>query len=143
MAAPSFSFLLSKDEFLDFSCLWSGTRKYLNDAWEVTVSKSVKPRGITVNETGALLQPLSTISMYGAKPVERIEVYERTDLDENDEAESVQYDQALVFHHGNRRFCIACSLNGPGLAEDLKFSEDEAGIDRLLEYSSLRLTLTS
>jgi hypothetical protein len=142
LAAWKLSMLIRKDNFVNFSCEWSKTPRFMNDSWLITVSESSDPIGIDRDETGALVSPC-TISMYHAKPIRKIEIfdYSYSERDE-DPAESVHYDQAILFNCEEKRsFCIACMLNGPGIAEYLHFSEDERVVREMLKDSKSRLVL--
>ena len=103
--------MVSKDIFINFSCDWSETPRFLNDSWLITVSESRNPIGIDRDESGALLEPC-TISMYRAKPIRNIEIFEYQDEDDETPEESVHYDQAIHFKcDEDRSFCIAlCSV---------------------------------
>ena len=141
LAAWSLSMLISKDKFVNFSCEWSETPRFLNDSWLVKVSESSNPIRIERNETGALVAPC-TISIYFAKPIRKIEIFNHDWEDDQDSEESVHYDQAILFHcEEERDFCIAYMLNGPGLAEYLHFSEDKFVIQDMLSQSKSRLVL--
>jgi hypothetical protein len=142
LAAWKLSMLISKDNFVNFSCEWAETPRFMNDSWLITVSESSDPIGIERNESGALVSPC-TISMYYAKPIRKIEIFDYS-YSENDEdqEESVHYDQAILFNCEEKRsFCIACMLNGPGIAEYLHFSEDNRVIQEMLSESNRRLVL--
>ena len=141
LAAWKLSMFLKKDLFVNFSCQWSETPRYLNDSWLIEVAEAVEPIGILRNESGALIEPC-TISMYKAQPIKKIEIFEyRYDLDEGAE-ESVNYDRAIVFRCAEgRSFCISCMLNGPGIATYVHFSEDDDVIREMIDQSSIRLVL--
>jgi hypothetical protein len=141
LAAPQMSMLVSKDIFINFSCDWSETPRFLNDSWLITVSESRNPIGIDRDESGALLEPC-TISMYRAKPIRNIEIFEYQDEDHETPEESVHYDQAIHFKcDEDRSFCIACMLNGPGISEYLHFSEDVHVIREMASQSKCRVVL--
>jgi hypothetical protein len=141
LAAPQLSLLISKEIFVNFYCDWSETPRLLNDSWLITVSESENPSGIDRNESGALLAPC-TISLYHAKPIRKIEIFAYRYEDDETPEESVHYDQAIVFKcDEGRSFCIACMLNGPGISEDLHFSEDAQVIREMVSHSKSRLVL--
>ena len=132
--------LISKNNFVNFSCEWAETPRYLNDSWLITVSESSDPIEIDKDESGALVGA-STIKMYFAKPIRQIEIFSSY-REDDDPQESVHYDQAILFHcEEERNFCIACMLNGPGVATYLHFSEDNAVIQEMLNTSNSRLIL--
>jgi hypothetical protein len=81
--------------------------------------------------------------MYSAQPIRKIEIFEyRYAPDDEGPEESVHYDQAILFDCAEERtFCIACLLNGPGIAHDLHFSEDTGVIHEMLNGSTVRLVL--
>jgi len=54
----------------------------------------------------------------------------------------VNFSCEWLFHcDDGRAFCIACMLNGPGVAEYLHFSEDQRVIQEMLIHSTSRLCL--
>jgi len=133
--------LLSKDAFINFSCKWSETPQFLNDSWQITVAKDGEPLDIAQNASGALIDPC-TISMYHATPIEKIEILEYSYAAEDEgPEEAVAYDQAILFHCADRNFCIACILNGPGIATYLHFSENAEVIQQLVSESTVRLVI--
>jgi hypothetical protein len=141
LAAWKLSLLVSQDKFVNFTCEWSETSRFLHDFWLITVSESSDPVGIDKNESGALVGA-STISMYHAKPIQKIEIFECSYTENEYPEESVHYDQAILFRcEEERNFCIACMLNGPGIAEYLHFSEDGGVIQEMLSQSVRRLIL--
>jgi hypothetical protein len=142
LAASKLSILIKKDHFVNFSCEWSETPRYLNDSWLIEVAESSNPIGIQQDDSGALIAPC-TISLYRAQPIIKIQIYDYCYAPEDEgPEESVQYDQAILFHCAEERaFCIGCLLNGPGIANDLHFSEDAGVIQELLNGSTNRLVL--
>jgi hypothetical protein len=141
LAAPTLSMLASKDHFINFSCKWSETPQFLNDSWQITVAEHSDPLDIAQNASGALIDPCS-ISMYHATPIEKIEILEYSYAAEGEGAEeAVTYDQAILFHCADRSFCIACMLNGPGIAEYLHFSENVEVIQQMVSESTVRLVI--
>lgn len=142
LAAWTLSMSLEKNSFMNFSCQWSETPHFLNDAWQITVAEGKGPLGIRVDESGALISPC-TISMYKAKPIERIEILAFTNAADNEGVEeTVNYDQALLFTcEGARAFCIGCLHHGPGIAEWMHFSEGPEVINEIVAGSSVRLVL--
>jgi hypothetical protein len=142
LAARTLSMLLSKGDFMNFRCEWSETPRFMNDSWQITVAEDVVPLNIATNDSGALIEPCK-ISMYQAKPIRKIEVFCYTNLPDGEtEEETVNYDQAILFScEDDRAFCIGCSLNGPGVADYLHFSEDPEVIRSITEGSSIRQTL--
>lgn len=142
LAAWTLSMLLEKNSFMNFSCDWSESPHFLNDSWQITVVEERNPLKIMVDESDALVFPC-TISMYKAKPIEKIEILAFTNAGDNEGAEeTVNYDQALLFTcEGARIFCIGCLHHGPGIAEWMHFSEDPEVIDEIVAGSSVRLVL--
>jgi hypothetical protein len=134
--------LLPNDSFLNLSCQWSETPHFLNDSWQITVAEQRYPLKIAVSESGELISPC-TISMYEAKPIEKIEIFAFTNSADNEgDLETVSYDQAILFNcAGARTFCVGCMLDDPGMAEYLHFSEDQAVIENIVDGSSIRLVL--
>jgi hypothetical protein len=142
LAAWKLSILIKKDYFVNFSCKWSETPRYLNDSWLIKVAESSNPIGIQQDDSGALIAPC-TISMCKAQPIIKIQIYDYCYAPEDEGPdESVQYDQAILFHCAEERaFCISCLLSGPGIAEDLHFSEDAGVIQEMIDGSTVRLVL--
>ena len=149
LTAPSFSILV----FDKITRNWSNqyvvirSNRYespvtLTDYWQMLVSCEDKPDQIDVDSTGAVVAPC-TIKYYQATPVTKIEIYEFEWSDElNQVRETVRYDQAIRFEQeSGKAFCIACQLNGPGIATEVHISEDEATIGQFLEGSRLRVCL--
>jgi hypothetical protein len=151
LTAPAFSIpVFSKtsghctNRYVVIRCDWSETPHTMSDYWRMSVSDKGAPYGIQVNSDHALIAPCS-IQFYHAAPIERIQVYQ-FEASAGDEQclEIVTYDQAIHFQSANgRSFCIACQLNGPGIATDVHLSEDADTITQLLEGSQLRLSITA
>jgi len=150
VAAPSFSVSISDQigdawvhRFVNLKATWSETPRFMNDYWEIQASDDQTPVGISVNAENAMLSPCS-ISFYenGGSMIARIEIYSLSVSDFEDDNESVLYDKALQFVRENgSSFCVACQLNGPGIAEFVRLSEDPKVIQEFLEDCALRLTL--
>jgi hypothetical protein len=146
LAAPSLSILVFdrvtgnwRNEYIVIRCNWHETPLMLNDYWQILVSREDKPNQIDVNSTGAVVAPC-TINYYQATPITKIEVYEFEWVDQGQE--SIRYDNAIRFEQGNgQAFCVACQLNGPGIATDVHISEDPVVISQFLAGSRLRLCL--
>src|SRR5258707_255851 len=83
LAAWTLSMLLGKDSFMNFSCQWSETPHFLNDSWQITVAEDCVPLRILLSDSDALVEPC-TISMYGAKPIQRIEIHSYTNGGDNE-----------------------------------------------------------
>ena len=149
LTAPSFSIPVSGEKagewthkYVVIRCEWSETPRTLTDFWRILVSFEDKPNGIGVDLTGAVIAPC-TINLYNAKPISKIEVYEfQLKSGEGMDLESVKYDRAIRFEQeGGKPFCVACQLDGPGIATEVHFSEDEATVREFLEGSQLRVCL--
>jgi hypothetical protein len=147
--APSFSIQFSDEiagkwfhNYANIRCEWSETPLTHTDFWSILVSCEDKPFGIDVASNGATMAPC-TVSFYNAKPIRKIEVYEHRWSDERGgEVEAVRYDQAIRFEQeGGAPFCIACQLNGPGIATELHISESESTVSEFLEGSRLRVCI--
>jgi len=143
LAAWTFAMLIEKGRFINFACQWSETPIFLNDSWLLQVSESDDPVNIDKSEDGAY-RGVCTISIYGAQPIERVEVFEyQSETDQDHPEETTLYDQALIFQcAGGRSFCICCMLNGPGIATYLHFSEDISVMEEMIRGSRNRLVLT-
>jgi len=151
LTSPSFSIPVSDQtaekwvhKHVNFSFEWFETPLTLTDYWKIAVSIDDKPQGIEVNSTGAIVAPC-TINFYESKPINRIEVFEfNWSAGQEIDMEMVTYDNAIRFEcEGGRAFCIACQLNGPGIATEVHLSENEAVISEFLEGSRLRMSLTA
>jgi hypothetical protein len=58
------------------------------------------------------------------------------------DAESVVYDRAIRFQRQDgSSFCIACQLNGPGIATEVHVSDEEETIADLLGGCTLRVSI--
>ena len=143
LAAWTLSMLLGQGSFMNFTCQWHETPYYLNDSWQITVTEDSDPINIAKDSTGAFLG-VCNISMFFAKPIEKIDIFAYTNSADNEgPEETVNYDQAILFScEGEKAFCIGCMLNGPGIATYLHFSEDRSAIQTIVERSTIRLTLT-
>lgn len=141
LAAWTLSMLLEKDSFINFSCEWSETPKFLNDSWQITVTTGTDPLNIPKNDSGAYISPCN-IHMYSSGPIRKIEIFEYSYKSTHEGIEeAVHYDQALLFHCEARSFCIACMLNGPGIATSMHFSEDASVVQEMIRESTVRFTL--
>jgi len=143
LAAWTLSMDLGQHSFMNFSCAWQETPNFLNDSWLITVEEDSSPLNIARNDDGAYIG-VCHIHMYFAKPIRKIDVFAYTNSADNEgPEETANYDQAVLFTcEGDRAFCIGCMLNGPGIATYLHFSEDQSGIQTIVEHSTVRLTLT-
>jgi hypothetical protein len=140
LASPSLAMLLEKNRYLNFTCERFETPHYLNDSWQIRIAQSSNPLDIPQNSSGALIAPC-TINMYGTHSITKIAIYEYLRMEEEVE-ESVQYDQSILFECSDgHSFCIACMLNGPGIATYLHFSEDKKVIQEMTGESHVRLIL--
>ncbi len=151
LAAPSFSIPLLDEidgtwrhRFVNVSCQWFETPRFLNDYWRLIVTSDTKPEGIELNASNAMVGPC-TMHFYGdVSPISTIDVYELQRLLDTPDDEAVLYDKVICFRCENgRSLCIACQLNGPGLATDVHFSEDEKTMSEFLDGTRLRLTINS
>jgi hypothetical protein len=151
LTAPSFSIPVFdritghwSNRYVVIRCNWSETPLTLTDYWQMLVSCEAKPDRIDVDSTGAIVAPC-TIKYFQATPIRKIEVYEfkrSPGLDQG--RETVRYDQGIRFEQeSGKAFCIACQLDGPGIATEVHISEDDATISQFLEGSRLRVCLTS
>jgi hypothetical protein len=140
--SPSLSFLIGPREWLTLSCEWLETPRTYNDYWRLIVSRENWPAGIEMDATGAILAPC-TIHFYESPRITGIEVYTKQWDSENETGgERVAYDSFLRFiREGGREFCVGCQLNGPGIATEVHFSEDEETIRDFLLDAELRIEL--
>lgn len=150
LTAPSFSILVFDkvtrnwaEQYIVVRCKWYETPLVFSDYWQILVSCEDRPDQIDVDSAGAVVAPC-TINFYLATPITKIEVYEFEWSDEVDLGrETVRYDKAIRFEQeSGKTFCIACQLNGPGIATDVHISEDAATISQFLHGSRLRVCLT-
>ena len=149
VAAQSFAILISgqignrwSHRFLNLKAIWSETPRLMIDYWELQAFEDQRPLGISVNAENAMLSPCS-IHFYenGGSEVTKIQVYTLSSPDPEDLDESVVYDKVIDFVRANgTSFCIACQLNGPGIANDVHLTEDPAVRQEFLEDCQLRLT---
>lgn len=151
VTAPSFSIPVSSNvegrwvhKYFNFHCEWFETPHTLTDYWQIFVSHDEKPQDVEVNPQNALMAPC-TIKYFLSTPINHIEVYEfRWTAGEGQNLESVTYDNAIHFHLENgKSFCIACQLDGPGIATEIHISDDDETIRTFLEGSQLRLSITA
>jgi hypothetical protein len=150
VSAPSFSVSISDQagdqwihRFLNFKSSWSETPRFLNDYWELQAFENDAPLGISQNSEKAMMAPCS-VSFYenGSSAVTSIKVYTFSVLDIEDENESVTYDKVIQLCRDNgSSICLACQLNGPGIAEDVHLSEDPLVIQSFLDGCQLRFEL--
>jgi len=141
LAGWKLSMMLSNKLFMTFECEWQETPFFLMDSWGIKVKLAQNPLGIALNADGALID-CSHIHIYESSSIERIEVYRFADEYQRDEvAESVEFDGALVFRSQRRDFVIGCSMDGPGIATYLHFSEDARVIAELTDGAECRLVL--
>ena len=148
VAAQSFSISVSDQigdrwshRFLNLKAKWSETPRFMNDYWELQALEDQRPLGIHVNAENAMVSPCS-IHFYknGGSEVTKIQVYTLSSPDLEDDSESVVYDKVIEFVRANgTSFCIACQLNGPGIAEDVHLTEDPSIREAFLENCQLRL----
>jgi hypothetical protein len=148
-AAPSFSIPIFdkitgnwSHQYVVIRCSWAETPLCFSDYWQLVVSIEDRPNGIDVDPQGALIAPC-TIRYFQAAPVSKIEIFEfRISEGSRQEKETVRFDRAIRFLQENgRAFCIACQLDGPGIATDVHISDDEHMISEFLAGSELRLCL--
>ena len=150
VSAPSFAISISDQvgdqwvhRFLNFKALWSETPRFLNDYWELLAFEDEAPLCISQNSERAMLAPCS-VSFYenGSSAIASIKIYTFSVLDTEDENESVMYDKVIQLCRDNSSsICLACQLNGPGIAEDVHLSEDPLVIQSFLDGCQLRLEL--
>jgi hypothetical protein len=144
LASWALSMMKGVGSFITFECERRETPYFMLDSWIIHVAESSQPLRIERNESDGLIS-CSTISIYNATPVEAIDVYRFTDSHEDKGvSEAVEYDGAIIFRcEQGKQFAIGCSLNGPGIAEFVHFSEDTGVIADLIGSGKLRLTLPS
>ena len=146
LTAPSFSIPVFdritgywSNRYVVIQCNWFETPLTFTDYWHIHVSSEDKPDRIPVNFTGAIVAPC-TINYFQVTPISGIEIYEvELSFGLDPARETVRYDNALRFvQESGKAFCIACQLNGPGIATDVHISDDDATIAQFLEGSQLR-----
>jgi hypothetical protein len=124
-------------------CEWFETPETRTDYWQLFVDNEDKPYGIDFSESQGMMAPC-TINFYGhSSPILRVEVYKFSwPPTEQLDAENVVYDRAIRFQrHDGSSFCIACQLDGPGIATEVHVSDDEETIADLLRGSTLRVSI--
>jgi hypothetical protein len=147
IASPSLSIPLTDHDgtvwihhYVVIRCEWFETPDG-NDFWQFLVAGESKPAGIEVDDQRGIIAPC-TIEFFGASPVNKIEIYESNSHPKKFRNEGVSYDQAIRFcQESGKSFCIACQLNGPGIATEVSISEDDETIKSFLEDSRLRATI--
>jgi hypothetical protein len=148
--APSFSIPVTTQtdsgwdhRFTVIRCDWFETPKLLNDYWKIHVIEQEKPDGIETNSTGAIVAPC-TVSFWHASPITRIDIHSfQWIVEGEDSEESVLYDNAICFRTSSEKsFCVACQLNGPGIATEVHLSGDAETIQEFLTDSTLRHSLS-
>ncbi len=142
LAAPSFAISISEQilgrwvhRFLNLKAVWSETPRFMNDLWELQAFEGATPLGISTNAENAMVSPCS-IHFYenGGSEVTTIRVYTLSAPELADASESVVYDKVIQFVRANgSSFCIACQLDGPGIAEDVHLTEDPVLIGTFVE----------
>lgn len=150
-AAPSLSIPFSDEvagkwshRYVNIRCEWSETPLTLTDYWDILITCENRPTGIDVDSRGAVVAPC-TINFYMATPIKKIELYEFLwPVEPGDCTEAVRYDQAIRFEREDgTAICVACQLDGPGIATEVHISEDEVTIREFLEGSNLRVSMTA
>ncbi len=118
-------------------------RNLLNDYWQLIAKHDDRPEGIKVDSANAIVAPCGN-HFYDTAPISKIEIYAFSySGGECAQEEDVAYDQAILFQLENgKSFCVACQLDGPGIATDVHSSEEVETIRKPIEGSRLRLTLT-
>jgi hypothetical protein len=149
LTAPAFSIPISSNtsgrwihRYIVIRCDWFETPHTLTDYWRMSVSDEGAPFGIEMNSEEGLIAPCS-IRFYHATPINKIDVYHFEESAGDEQClEIASYDQAIHFQSANgRSFCIACQLNGPGIATEVHISEDPGTIRQFLDGSPLRLSI--
>ena len=131
--------------FVNVSCQWFETPRFLNDYCRLVVTSDNKPNGIEVDASNATVEPCTVHFYSNVSPISIIEVYElELPLSDTPDEETVLYDKAICLRcEIGIRLCIAWQLDGPGIATDVHFSEDEKTISDFLEGTRLRLSIDS
>jgi hypothetical protein len=151
LTAPAFSIPVSSDasgrwihRYVVIRCDWFETPHTLTDYWRIFVSDEAAPQGIETDSAQGIVAPC-TIKFYHATPITMIDVYQFEGSAGDAEClEIALYDQAIHFQSANgRSFCIACQLNGPGIATEVHISEDADTIRQFLKGSRSRLSITA
>lgn len=146
IASPSFSLPVSEEtaggwvhRYVVIKCEWFETPQVLIDYWQLHASNDPKPNGIEYSSSLGLIAPC-TIQISDTSPIERVEIYQYSwPAAEQQGDENVLYDSAIRFAcKAGGAFCIACQLGGPGIATEVRFSDDEKTICELLEDATLR-----
>ncbi len=141
-AAPNLSLHIEQHGWLVVACQWFETPQTHIDYWRLVTSLQQRPEGIDVDSTGAIVAPC-TINFFHSTAISKIEIFTaEVPCNEAEATEHVVYDKAIHFHREDgRTFCIACQLDGPGIATDVHFSEDVDTIKTLIGDACLRLCL--
>lgn len=143
ITAPSLSLsLFEPNESITVRADYFETPHTLTDYWQMHVHRQRYPHGVEVRD-GAMIAPCS-IQLFPSSAITIVEIYEaQWTAGEGSEVENVFYDQSVVFRREDGKFfCMACHLNGPGIANDIHYTDDDVVLSQLLEISRLRLTLS-
>jgi hypothetical protein len=149
IASPSVSIPLTDQEgegwrhhYAVIRCEWVETANG-NDFWQMIVTPESKPAGIEVDAQNGILAPC-TINFFGSSQIKQIEIFESNSHPAGFREQGVTYDQAIRFCLEEGKFiCVACQLNGPGIATEVSISGDDETIKGFLADSWLRMTLDS
>jgi len=139
VTSPSLSIECGPRAYSAITCTWFESPHTFTDYWRISIAETTKPLGIEMNSDGALVAPCA-INLYNALPISSIEVYSSCwEWSDNDAAERVEWDSALLFDmQQDRRFCIWCQLDGPGIATEVSYTEKQELIEDVLKNASLR-----
>jgi hypothetical protein len=147
LTAPSFSIPISTHvrkqwvhRYVVIRGEWFETPHTLTDYWQMSASLTEERGNVQARFEDSPLAPCTIKYLY-AEPIQRIEIYEQKwSAGENLHLETVRYDQAIRFYlESGKSFCIACQLDGPGIATEVNISDNEASIASFLKGSSLRM----
>jgi hypothetical protein len=150
LTAPSISIPTSDEtkdgwvhRYVIVRCEWFETPETRTDYWQLFVDNEDKPSGIDLSDSKGIVAPC-TINFYGhSSPIMKVEVYKFSwPANEQVDAENVIYDRAIRFQRQDgSSFCIACQLNGPGIATEVNISDEEETIADLLSGCTLRVSI--
>jgi len=150
LTSPSLSIPISDEtadgwvhRYVVVTCEWFETPEASIDYWQMLVNVGAKPNDIEKSPSLGLIAPC-TVHMYGHNsPIQKIDIYAYFwPATEPSNGEIVTYDRAIRFERADgAAFCISCQLDGPGIATEVHFSDDEETISSLLNGSKVRMSI--
>lgn len=151
LTSPSLSIPISEESaegwahrYVAFKCEWFETPEDSIDYWQLIVSSDETPDGIEYSSSRGLIAPCTIQTNGHNSPIQAVEIYTFSwPAAQQENGENVVYDRAIRFERKDGgSFCISCQLDGPGIATEIHFSDDEETISDLLKGATVRLRIT-